>query len=186
MKKTNEVNYKELRYTCNPDVFKFETTADYDSNYKGLGQARGIAALEFGLSVDIKGYNVYLEGPTGSGKTTYTKNYLDKLSKEKKAPPDWCYIYNFENPNEPVALSMPAGEGNNFKDAMDKFIREIRVDIRNTFKNEDFEKEKGIITQRYQDMRTTLLENLNKKSESYGFQVKSADNGIYMMPIVNR
>ncbi len=185
MKKTNEVNYKELRYTCNPDVFKFETTAEYESNYKGLGQARGIAALEFGLSVDIKGYNVYLEGPTGSGKTTYTKNYLDKLSKEKKAPPDWCYIYNFENPNEPVALSMPAGEGNNFKDAMDKFIKEIRIDIRNTFKNEDFEKEKGIITQRYQEMRSTLLENLNKKSESYGFQVKSADNGIYMMPIVD-
>ena len=68
MKKTNEVNYKELKFTCNPDVFKFETTADYESNYKGLGQARGIAALEFGLSVDIKGYNVYLEGPTGSGK----------------------------------------------------------------------------------------------------------------------
>ncbi len=185
MKKTNEVSYKSLKYKCNPDVFKFETTEELTSNYKGIGQERGIESLEFGLTVDTKGYNVYLEGPTGSGKTTYTKTYLNKLSKNKKTPSDWCYIYNFDNPNEPVAVSMPAGEGNNFKDAMDKFIKEIKIDIKNTFKNEDFEKEKGIITKEYQERRTKLLENLNKKSEKYGFQVKSADNGIYMMPIVD-
>ena len=185
MKKTNEVSYKDLRYTCNPDVFNFETTEELNANYKGIGQQRGIASLEFGLSVDTKGYNVYLEGPTGSGKTTYTKNYLNKISKTKKTPPDWCYIYNFENPNEPVAVSLPAGEGNNFKDTMEKFIKEIRTDIRNTFKNEDFEKEKTVITQKYQEKRASLLENLNKKSEKYGFQVKSADNGIYMMPMID-
>ncbi len=185
MKKTNEVSYKDLRYTCNPDVFDFETTEEIETRYKGLGQQRGIESLEFGLTVDTKGYNVYLEGPSGSGKTTYTKNYLNKLSKTKKSPPDWCYIYNFENPNEPVAVSLPAGEGNNFKEAMDKFIKEIRNDIKNTFKNQDFEKEKNIITQKYQEKRETLLENLNKKSSKYGFQVKSADNGIYMMPMID-
>ena len=185
MKKTNEVSYKELKYNCDPNIFDFETTEEIEANYKGVGQERGIASLEFGLTVDTKGYNVYLEGPSGSGKTTYTKNYLNKLSKTKKVPPDWCYIYNFENPNEPVAVSLPAGEGNNFKTTMDKFIKEIRTDIKNTFKNEDFEKEKTVITQKYQEKRTLLLENLNKKSEKYGFQVKSADNGIYMMPIVD-
>ena len=185
MKNTNEVPYKKLKYTCNPNVFKFETTEELTSNYKGIGQERGIASLEFGLRVDTKGYNLYLEGPTGSGKTTYTKSYLDKLSPTKKTPPDWCYIYNFENPNEPVAVSLPAGEGNKFKDIMDKFIKEIRIDISNTFKNEDFEKEKNVIAQKYQEKRTKLLTDLNKKSAKYGFQVRSADNGIYMMPIVD-
>lgn len=185
MKKTNEVSYKDLRYTCNPDIFNFETTDELESNYKGIGQQRGIASLEFGLTVDTKGYNVYLEGPTGSGKTTYTRNYLNKISKSKKTPPDWCYIYNFENPNEPVAVSLPAGEGNIFKDVMEKFIKEIKTDIRNTFKNQDFEKEKTVITQKYQEKRANLLEDLNKRSEKYGFQVKSADNGIYMMPMID-
>lgn len=185
MKKTNEVSYKKLKYTCNPDVFNFKTTDELTTNYKGVGQERGIASLEFGLGVDTKGYNLYLEGPTGSGKTTYTRSYLDKISKSKKTPPDWCYIYNFENPNEPVAVSLQAGDGNKFKDIMDKFIQEIRNDIKNTFKNEDFEKEKSIIQQKYQEKRTKLLENLNKKSAKYGFQVKSADNGIYMMPVID-
>ncbi len=185
MKRTNEISYKKLKYTCNPDIFKFETTDDLERNYKGIGQERGISALEFGLRVDTKGYNLYLEGPTGSGKTTYTKNYLATLSKTKKTPPDWCYIYNFENPNEPVAVSLPAGDGTKFKELMEKFVKEIRTDIKNTFKNEDFEKEKNVISQKYQEKRTKLLTDLNKKSAKYGFQVRSADNGIYMMPIVD-
>ena len=105
MKNTNEVSYKKLKYTCNPDIFNFETTDELNTNYKGVGQERGIKSLEFGLRVDTNGYNLYLEGPTGSGKTTYTRNYLKKLSKSKKTPPDWCYIYNFDNPNEPIAVN---------------------------------------------------------------------------------
>lgn len=185
MKKTNEVSYKDLKYICNPDIFNFETTDEVEQNYRGIGQERGIASLEFGLSVDTKGYNLYLEGPSGSGKTTYTRDYLNTLSKKKKTPPDWCYIYNFDNPNEPVAVSMPAGDGNRFKEAMDKFVKEIRTDIKSTFKNENFEKEKAIITQTYQDQRNKLLEDLNKQSAKYGFQVKTADNGIYMMPVID-
>ena len=97
MKKTEEVLYKKLKYTCNPNIFKFDTTDELKNDYRGVGQERGIASLEFGLRIDTKGYNLYLEGPTGSGKTTYTKNYLDKLSKTKKTPNDWIYVNNFDN-----------------------------------------------------------------------------------------
>ena len=89
MKKTNEVSYKDLKYVCNPDIFNFETTDEVEQNYRGIGQERGIASLEFGLSVDTKGYNLYLEGPSGSGKTTYTRDYLNTLSKKKKTPKEW-------------------------------------------------------------------------------------------------
>lgn len=185
MKRTNEVPVKNLKYTCNPELFNFETTEELETRYKGIGQERGIASLEFGLRVDTRGYNLYLEGPTGSGKTTYTKNYLNKLSKTKKKPLDWCYIYNFNNPNEPIAVGMQAGEGKRFKELMDKFIIDIKNDIYNTFKNGDFEKEKELIVQRYQEKKSKLLENLNKKSKKSGFQVKASENGIFMMPIVD-
>lgn len=185
MKKTNEVPVRKLKYTCNPEIFDFETTEELQNNYKGVGQERAIDSLEFGLKVDTRGYNLYLEGPSGSGKTTYTRDYLEKLAKSKKTPVDWCYIYNFNNPNEPIAVSMAAGEGKKFKELMDKFIKEIRNDIKNTFKNDEFEKEKSAIVQRYQEKREKLLIDLNKKSKKYGFQVKTAENGIYMMPIVD-
>lgn len=185
MKRKNELGYKELKVTCDPKTFNFDTTNDLEPISTGIGQERGIKALEFGLNVDINGYNVYVEGPYGVGKTAYVKNYLNVISKKKKIPNDWCYLYNFENPNEPVAVSLPAGQGKEFRDIMNSFINEIKVDIKNTFSNEDFEKEKNLIKQEFEAKRNLLMEKLNKTSAQYGFSVKSAQNGIYMMPIVN-
>ena len=185
MKNKNELNYKDLKMTCNPNIFNFDTTADLESIQDGIGQDRGIKALEFGLQVDVKGYNLYIEGPSGVGKTLYTKNYLNKLAIKKKVPSDWCYIYNFDNPNEPIAVELPAGQGKEFKEAMEGFIKEIRKDIRKTFNNDDFEKEKALIKQEFEAKRSALLDKLNQDASKYNFQVKTAQNGIYMMPIVN-
>lgn len=185
MKKKNELSYQDLKFTCNPDVFTFTDTSELEAINTGIGQDRGIKALEFGVNVEIKGYNIYIEGPSGVGKTMYAKNYLDKISKKMKTPSDWCYIYNFDNPNEPIAVSFPAGQGKEFKETMDTFIKEIRTDIKKTFNNEDFEKEKTLIRQEFEEKRASLLDALNHESEKHGFQVKSAQNGIYMMPIIN-
>ena len=185
MKRKNELGYKDLKVSCDSKIFNFTTTDELEPISTGIGQDRGIKALEFGLSVDINGYNVYVEGPYGVGKTAYVKNYLNVISKKKKVPNDWCYLYNFDNPNEPIAVSLPAGQGKEFRDAMNSFIDEIKLDIKNTFNNEDFEKEKNLIKQEYETKRNILMEKLNKKSAEYGFTVKSSQTGIYMMPIVN-
>ncbi len=183
MQKKHELNYRDLKEYCSTAKFNFETTAELEPTDKGIGQERGIVALEFGLNVDVNGYNLYVEGPSGVGKTMYTKNYLDKISKKKKIPCDWCYLYNFENPNEPIALSLPAGQGAEFQETMESFIKDVKADINKTFNNEDFEKEKALIKQEYEQKRSILLEKLNKESMKHGFEVKTAQNGIYMMPI---
>ena len=185
MKNKNELSYKDLKFTCDETVFSFEDTSELTPIVTGIGQERGIKALEFGVNVDIKGYNLYLEGPSGVGKTMYAKNYLDKISKKKKTPSDWCYIYNFDNPNEPIAVSFPAGQGKEFKETMDTFIKEIKSDIKSTFNNDEFEKEKKLIKQDFEQKRTSLLEKLNEDAGKHGFQVKSAQNGIYMMPVID-
>ena len=185
MKNKNELSYRDLKMTCPTNQFKFDTTQELDAIQSGIGQDRGIKALEFGLQVDVKGYNLYLEGPSGVGKTMYTRNYLDKIASKKKTPSDWCYIYNFDNPNEPIAVELTAGQGKEFKDSMDGFIKEIRKDIKKTFNNDDFEKEKALIKQEFEGKRSALLEKLNQEASKYDFQVKAAQNGIYMMPVVN-
>lgn len=185
MKKKNELSYKDLKMTCNTSIFDFETTEELEPIQSGIGQDRGIKALEFGLQVNVKGYNLYLEGPSGVGKTMYTKNYLDKIASKQRPPHDWCYIYNFDNPNEPIAVDLPAGQGKEFKEAMEGFIKEIKKDIKKTFNNDDFEKEKALIKQEFETKRSALLEQLNKEASKYDFQVKTAQNGIYMMPVVD-
>ena len=68
---------------------------------------------------------------------------------------------------------------------MDGFIKEIGKDIKKTFNNDDFEKEKALIKQEFESKRSALLEKLNQTVSKYNFQVKSTQNGIYMMPVVD-
>ena len=183
--KKNELSYQDLRVTCDPEIFGFKDTSELEAINTGIGQERGIKALEFGVNVDIKGYNMYLEGPSGVGKTSFTKTYLDKVAKKRKTPDDWCYIYNFSNPNEPIAVSFPAGQGKEFKELMDEFIKDIKSDIKSTFNNDDFEKEKALIKQDFEQKRAALIAKLNEETGKLGFQVQSAQNGIFMMPIID-
>ena len=166
--KKNELNYKQLKNVCDPNTFNFETTAEIEDNDLVYGQERGIKALEFGLNINSKGYNLYLEGPTGIGKTMYTKQYVTEIAAKQRTPDDWCYIYNFNEPNEPIAVSLPAGMGKEFKDTMDSFITDIRKYIKKTFSNEDFEKEKNIIRQGFEDKKDKLMTNLNKQCLKFG------------------
>lgn len=179
----NELTYKQLKNICNPNIFDFETTAELDNEGLVYGQERGIDALQFGLSIKAKGYNLYIEGPAGVGKTMYSKQYVSEIASKQKTPDDWCYIYNFDNPNEPIAVSLPAGEGKVFVQNMETFIDDVKKYLKKTFNNDDFEKEKTLIKQKYEERRERLLDNLNKETLKNDFQVKAAPNGIYMLPV---
>jgi lon-related putative ATP-dependent protease len=183
MKNNCELNYRDLKLYCDPDRFSFKSTAELEDNDRGIGQDKAIKELEFGLNVEVRGNNLYLEGPSGVGKTMYTKRYLNKIASKRKTPCDWCYIYNFTNPNVPIAVSLPAGQGIVFKEAMDTFIKDVKADISKTFSNEDFEKEKNLIKQEFEDKRASILEKLNERAAKYSFVVKTAQNGVYMMPL---
>ena len=181
--KKNELSYKELKNICNPNMFDFETTAELDKSGLVYGQERGIASLQFGLNISTKGYNLYIEGPAGVGKTMYTKQYVSEIAGKQKTPSDWCYVYNFDNPNEPIAISLPAGEGKVFVQNMEDLVLDVKKYLKKTFNNEDFEKEKALIKQKYEEQREKLLDNLNRETLKNDFQVKAAPNGIYMTPI---
>ena len=109
MRKNNELTPRDLKDVCNPNQFKFETTKELEETTNLIfGQARAMKALNFGLDMDIHGYNIYVEGTSGIGKTVHTKRTLDARAAKDKVPQDWCYIYNFDNPNVPLAVSFPA------------------------------------------------------------------------------
>ena len=184
MARTKELSYTQLKKECDPSVFKFKTTKELDSFNGVIGQSRGIKALEFGINIDIKGYNIYMEGPTGIGKTIYAKNYLRKVAKSKPTPNDWCYIHNFNNPNEPIALSLPAGMGRQFTNDMNAFVKTVQTEIRAAFNNKDFETEKQNIRKEIEDKKIKLIEKLNKDAAKLGFEIKNGDS-IYFLPMIN-
>lgn len=180
-----ELKHDMLRKECNPAFFTFNDTSEIEPLEEGIiGQERAIKALEFGLKVNIRGYNVYMSGATGTGKTSFAQNYIRKLAEKEKVPDDWCYVFNFDNHNQPMAINLPAGTGKAFQKDMDDFIKILKPEISKAFDSEDYEKEKSEIVKEFQNKRKELMERLNEDAAKHGFKVKSTNAGIYFLPVI--
>ena len=122
MRKIYELDYTQLKNVCSPSDFNFQSTAELTPLEEIIGQERAVKAFEFGLAVKMKGYNIYMCGPSGTGKTTYALSSTQKLAATEPVPMDWCYVYNFENPMKPMAISFEAGIGKRFVDDMAELV----------------------------------------------------------------
>ncbi len=185
MKRNKELHSAQLKYFCSPDSLKLDSTAELEPLHDIIGQDRAVQALEFGLKIHIRGYNIYMSGPTGTGKTSYAEEYIKSIAKNQKVPNDWCYVYNFKNSNQPTSLSLPAGMGKVFQKDMDDFIKTIENDLPRAFDSEDYEREEAEIIREFQEKRTELLEQLNQDAEKLGFRVKATQTGIYFLPVID-
>lgn len=174
----------KLRKECDPSTLNFTNTSELEPLEDIIGQERAVRSMEFGLKIDTRGYNIFMSGMTGTGKTSYALNYVKKIAKESKVPDDWCYVYNFENPNQPKAINLPAGLGKVFQKDMEDFIKVLQLEISRAFDSEDYERERTAIAKEFQIKRAELLEELNEDAEKQGFKVKTTNAGIYFLPVI--
>lgn len=101
----------QLRRTFDPKILGIETTEHLKTLEGIIGQKRAVSALQFGLEIHEKGFNIYVAGPPGIGKMTAVQSFLEELARRKATPPDWCYINNFEDSYQPQICQLPAGQG---------------------------------------------------------------------------
>lgn len=180
-----ELPYDKLKRVCMPEELGFGTTEELEPLGDGaIAQDRAVKALEFGLKIKTKGYNIYISGINGSGKTSFAYNYIRNIAENQKVPDDWCYVYNFEKNSQPSAISLPPGMAKVFAKDMDEFIEVMQNEISKAFDSEDYEKEKQNIIKEFQARRSTLLDVLSVDAEKQGFKVKATASGIYFLPIL--
>lgn len=180
-----ELKYTELKNFCDETSLGFETTAEIES-YEGIiGQDRGVKAFDFGLRAKFTGYNIYVSGPSGTGKTTYAKYRTLKTAENETVPDDWCYVYNFGNPKCPKALRFSPGIGKQFKDDMDELIGVFTTEIQKAVNTEDYHKEKANIVKNFDEKREELINSLTEFADKNGFSLRSTNAGIYFMPVID-
>ena len=174
---------EELRLTFNLDKAAFKTTADVPPLEGMIGQERAVQATEFGLRIKRPGYNIFLTGLTGTGKSSYAQSIVKKISAEESVPDDWVYVYNFENPGEPLALNLEAGTGEKFCRDVEELLEDLKQNIPKAFDGEDYERQKSVYVKEFQEARSELLEELNKAAQEQGFTLKRTSSGFITIPL---
>lgn len=185
MKKIKELKYTELNNNCPLNIFKFKTSDELETYNGIIGQERALEAVRTAMQIYQKGFNLYVCGNVGMGKTAYVLSVVNNLAKNQSIPNDICYIYNFDNANEPLVLSLPAGQGRILKEDMNKFITTIRDELTRTFGSSDIEKEKKVIVNEYEQKKGEIMKKFDEYTTSEGFKIKTTETGIYFSPIYN-
>ena len=183
--KIKELKYTELKNSFNEDKLPFETTAELEAFNGIVGQERALNAIKTAMLIPQKGFNLYVSGSIGIGKTAYALSVVNKLSEKRPVPNDYCYIYNFDNPNEPIAISLEAGQGAEFKQDMNRFVKKLLDRLAKDLTGEIYEKEKKNILDRYNRAKENIMKEFDKSTFEQGFKVKNTEQGIFFSPVHN-
>jgi len=186
-----EVTPDKLRWRCDPSQFDFECTKELAPLHEFIGQDRAIRAIEFGLSMNRDGYNIYLAGLTGTGKTSVAKTYIERLIKGKEARgevyrvDDWCYIYNFSQPDRPQVVALPRGKGKILRDDVSGLLEKLKKELVKAFSSEDYKAQRKSIVEESQAGRQKLFEEFREEAEKKGFVFQMTQVGAALIPVVD-
>jgi lon-related putative ATP-dependent protease len=186
--KSWEVPYKQLKTECDPGMFDFECTRDLAPLREFIGQDRAIRGIEFGLSMKNKGYNIYVAGLSGTGKTSIVKTYVNKIVEKRQAegiynPEDWCYLYNFADTDKPQVVSLPQGKGKIFKEDMTKLLERLKDELVKAFSSEEYKSQAKSAVQEGQSEQQRLFEAIGEEARKAGFMLQITPMGPAIIPL---
>ncbi|WP_346356271.1 ATP-binding protein [Azotosporobacter soli] len=179
-----ELPVEKLCFHCDESQFEFETTETVAPLNVMIGQKRAVKAVEFGLFTKNQGYNIFISGLVGTGKMTYAKAAVNRIATKEKAPGDWCYVNNFKNHGQPLALLLPVGSGHLFAQDMEELIDDIKTDVAKIFSSDDYDHAKNNIVKIFQERRAMIIETFNATATEFGIMPQWSTTGFIGVPMV--
>ena len=150
----------QLHQACDPAQFAFKSTAELTELTELIGQARAQEAVRFGAGIRHDGYNMFVMGPPGVGKRAMVSQFL----AQQKGPhecADWCYLNNFHQPRQPLALRLPGGRGVQLRQKMAQLVDELRTAIPAFFESEEYRAKANAIQQEFSQRQEESLKTLS-------------------------
>jgi lon-related putative ATP-dependent protease len=182
------------KYRLSSDKLKLVCTEKdaalfYDPEQEGdeldglIGQEQGIRSLTFGLAMEAPGYNIYVTGPQGTGKSTCTMKIVTDFAVAGKEPEDWCYLNNFDIQDQPLAVSLPAGQGRVFQRDMEVLVEDLKVFIPKAFQSSVYEKKKTSIVESLQNKMDSLFQRMEEVAAENSYTLQQIPPRIMLIPM---
>ncbi len=181
---TLAVPVEQLCAICDPSRLPFETTEEVEPLTGTVGQGRALDALQFGIEIGDGGFNVFIVGPTGSGRRSTARSYLERIACTQPVPEDWVYVHNFTDPYRPKAISLAPGEGSQLARRMDELIAAALREIPRAFESENYERRKSHVLSRLQQRQQTLYSRVEEDARERGFTIEITPSGMAVVPVV--
>jgi len=180
-----ELKPDQLHRRCNPESFKFATTAELPPLGEVIGQPRAVAALEFGLDITSQGFHLFALGQPGSGRTTLIREYLEKRAATQQRPPDLCFVHNFQDGRCPVPLQLPPGRGCELRKDVEALVSELTSAIPKAFEAPEYTERRDAVVADVDAARKTIFEEMEKLVADAGFKLLKGESGMVLAPAIS-
>ncbi|ACJ75028.1 ATP-dependent protease [Thermosipho africanus H17ap60334] len=150
-----------------------------------IGRDNAFDSMNFGLSIDKPGYNIFIVGPSGTGRKSFALSVTKKFAKSKKNYYDLVYTIDLDDPYSAKAILLPPGQGRKLKEKLENSAEEIFTNIQKTFESEEYEEKRKELEEEYNEKRESIIKELSKKALRLGFLIKLAPTGIIYIPQID-
>lgn len=147
-----------------------------------IGQERAIESLKTGISINAPGYNIFVCGISGSGRTSTVRDLLKSIKKPRKKLVDRCYVHNFKNPDSPMLIELSVGIGNKFKKEIDSFVNSLKDKIPKLFYRPEYSKERNKLKRRAEKKQASRVEEFSRRLRKDGFALTEVETPTGMVP----
>ncbi len=180
---------EQLRWRCDPAELPFRSTDELgDCPINIFGQPRAQEALRLGLAGRAEGYNIFVSGEVGSGRSTVVRRMLSEIEPGQAAPPDLVYVRNFEDPDRPRRMTFPAGRGKVFRKAMHELVEGLARDLHHLFDSAPYRKRRATHVEQASAGQKAKLKEFEKRVQAEGFSLVQVQMGPFvqsrLVPIV--
>lgn len=172
----------QLYRKCDPNELGFETTNEIDQEVNLVGQKRVSDAIKFGMNIPHPGYNIFVLGPSGSGKKEIVRDFFERKANTDPTPQDWIYVHNFDLPDQPHAIELPPGKGREFQQDIDNLIDEMQTALSAAFESEEYQNRRQAIFESFKDKQAELFDKLQDKAKQDGLAMIKTPTGIAFAP----
>ncbi len=184
MPKPRELRPDQLYHRCDPAQFKFRTTAELKEFDGVLGQRRALDAIAFGIEMEREGYNLYVMGPTGYGKQTLVRRHLEKKAKKPRGEiADWCYVYNFDDPQRPAVLKLKPGTAERLEEGMRGLVEDLGAAVQAAFESDEYRARTKEIEDEYSDRESEAFDLVRASAKERGVALMRTQSGLAMAPV---
>jgi len=183
MANKNELSLADLRCVCDPALFDFEDTAALAPLDQVIGQERAVQAIDFGLNMKSPGYNIFVTGIEGTGKSTIVKDIVTRFAKNQPTPPDWCLVNNFRDEYRPRPIAVSPGQGVRFSRRMNRLVIDLKNELPKVFESKSFLDRQTEIQDRYDKQKEACIDRLEQSARERNLQINRTQTGFQAMPL---
>ena len=174
-----------LSKRCDPESFDFETTSEVPPLEGMIGQQRAFSAMELALNIREPGFNLFISGPPGTGRNTALKVCVERAAIQKTVPPDWGYVHNFQDPSQPIPLSLPCGQMRILAADMNELIDTVSRDVPQVFESDEYTERMEVAMKSLEVRRQEKTAAMEKAAAEAGFALRQTHAGISSVPLKN-